>query len=297
MAAPKAHDRSMSLPGHGWVGLAIMVGGEALLYLGVHLIAVYFTAIMWTGYILFVDGLIWARTGSSLLKNRPREWPMLALISILGWLLFEVYNIRLLNWGYVGMPENSLARDFGYFWAFATIFPCIFLTAELLGSYRVFSRARWPRIIFSPGRLAGSFVVGLAFAIIPPALPQWLAAHLFVFVWLAFIFLLEPINIRLGADSLFREIERGRPARVWQLLLAGLLCGFLWETWNYQTLSQGGAGWLYFVPTFWRRLGFGLHFGQMPVVGFLGFIPFAWECHAIYGLCKRALQGDRLWGN
>lgn len=272
-----------------------MIGGEVLLYTGVFLVAQYFTAIMWTGYILFVDAWVHTRGGSSLFLDRKREWPMLALISILGWVLFEVYNLKLVNWGYVNMPPGDLERGFGFFWAFATIFPCMFVTAALLDTYGVFRKLRWPRIRFTPRRLAISFVVGLALAIVPPMTTQWLAAHLIVFVWFAFIFLLEPINYRLGADSLYHDLEAGRPARIWHLLLAGLLCGLLWETWNQQTLSQGGAGWHYYVPTFWRRLTFDLQFGQMPLIGLLGFIPFAWECHAIYALVKWALHGDRLW--
>ena len=34
---------------------------------------------------------------------------------------------------------------------------------------------------------------------------------------------------------------------------------------------------------------------EMPVLGFLGFPPFALECYVLYQFAKTALRGDRLW--
>ena len=57
---------------------------------------------------------------------------------------------------------------------------------------------------------------------ISPALARYFAAP----VWLGFIFLLDPINARLGAETLTRE-------RMINLSWSGLLCGVLWELWNF----------------------------------------------------------------
>jgi hypothetical protein len=52
-------------------------------------------------------------------------------------------------------------------------------------------------------------------------------------------------------------------------LLAGLVCGALWEAWNFWARTK----WIYTVPGFE-----GLNVFEMPLAGFLGFPPFAVEC-------------------
>src|SRR5713101_3144934 len=98
---------------HGWLGLGIMVAGEALLYAGAPLVATWFTPLMWTGYILLVDGWVASRLGASWLTQRRREFGFLVVLSVLSWLLFEVYNFKLQNWAYVGMPPQMWLRDIG----------------------------------------------------------------------------------------------------------------------------------------------------------------------------------------
>ena len=61
----------------------------------------------------------------------------LALASMPLWVIFEHYNkYTLSNWHYVGLPETLLVRYIGYAWAFATIWPAILITAELVGAIR-----------------------------------------------------------------------------------------------------------------------------------------------------------------
>ena len=66
--------------------------------------------------------------------DERREFVFLALVSIPLWLVFEGYNLLIRNWHYVNLPENLLVRYFGYAWAFATISPGIFQTAELVAA-------------------------------------------------------------------------------------------------------------------------------------------------------------------
>jgi len=105
--------------------------------------------------------------------------------------------------------------------------------------------------------LASPFVVS-------PAIARYMAAP----VWLGFIFLLDPINGRLGGESLTDD-----PNRTVNFLLSGLLCGVLWEFWNY----WAGAKWHYTVPIMEDVKLF-----EMPLPGFLGFPPFALECFTMY---------------
>jgi hypothetical protein len=145
--------------------------------------------------------------------------------------------------------------------------------------------------------MALSFVIGLAFAAIPPATDYAVAAILIPLVWMAFIFLLEPINFLMGAPSLYRRLEQGDIARPLQLMVGGLLCGFIWEGWNFQAVTHGGNGWLYFVAPIYHIYinGVDIKFGEMPIIGFLGYLPFAWECYAMYAFCKWGLAGNVLW--
>ena len=283
------------MPVHGWAGLAIILVSEFLLLARIHPVATAFTAINWSGYILFVDGLVWARAGTSLLVNRRREALVMGFLSALCWLFFEVFNFRMRNWAYTGLPPAYWEQVLLLLWSYATIFPALFLTVELLNVFGLFKDSRWPTFAWTPFRLALSAIVGLAFVIISPAVPEWLGPYMVPFVWTGFIFLLEPINYRLGAPSAYRAIEEGRPGIVWRFVVAGFICGFFWESWNFQALHFGGTVWWYYVPELYTRLTFDLKYGEMPLVGFLGYPPFVWECYAMYQLLKWTLQGDRLW--
>jgi hypothetical protein len=249
---------------------------------------------MWSGYILLIDAIVYRLGGSSWLTSKRKEFPFLLLISVAVWLLFEAYNLHIKNWGYFGLPENTWLRNFGYFWSFATIMPGVFETWDLL---QVIFRTRPvdrnpPSNGDPPDRAA--VLLGLFLVTIPLALPERMAAYLFGAVWVGFIFLMDPLNQRLGAPTL-RFLWQSRQWKPLILLLsAGLLCGFLWETWNYQAVLAQGAHWVYFIPEPLRI--FGWHFGKMPVLGLLGFPPFALELYAFYVFIREILGGDRLFG-
>lgn len=278
----------MRLRWYGWLGVAIIIIAEALLFARQPFVATWFTPIVWTGYILFADALALRLRGRSLIHDRPREALMMAWISIGCWLLFEVYNLHLQNWRYVGVPRNPVARDLAYLWSFATIMPGMFETADVLEGVGFLRRVRARPRVLSPGGMAALFVAGLACVTIPPLLPVPIARYTFVFVWVGFIFLLEPINVHLDVDSPLRSWIEGDPRPALRLMTAGMICGFLWEFWNYWAL----AGWRYHLP--WP-IDFGVYYFRMPILGMLGFPPFAWECWAMFQLLKRGLRGDALW--
>lgn len=299
-------------PIHGWLGAAILLAGQVALAAGVGWIATWLTPVMWTGLILLVDGLVYRLRGESWLVNRGREFPLLVLVSVAVWLLFEAYNLHLRNWQYAGLPEDMLVRDFGYFWSFATIMPGVLEVCGL--ALAVLERIGWvaraPAVAPSPldaaardrGMAASSgripswawSLAGLAMISIPLALPAKLAAYLFGAVWIGFILLLDPLNQRLGLPSLREQWGRGMRSTTYALLLGGLACGLLWEAWNQQAAAAGGAYWIYTFPSALRPLD--LRYGQMPLLGLLGFPPFALELYAFYQFLRELLGGQRLLG-
>ena len=114
------------------VGLAVMIVTETATLAGIEPFASWNTPIAWTGFIIFADASVWRARGRSWIRSAPREFAFLALVSIPLWLVFEFYNRFIDNWYYVGLPENTLLRYFGYAWSFATIWPAIFEGAELI---------------------------------------------------------------------------------------------------------------------------------------------------------------------
>ena len=286
----EAAERTFGFPSYGYIGAGILIGGQALAIAGVVPVATYFTAIAWTGYILWADAAVFAMNGRSLLRTYPQEFAWLAVFSIPLWLIFEAYNLSLENWIYIGLPSNVVARMIGYLWAFATIWPGIFETAALLGGIGIHQSrpaerdegmttklqpAMSPQ---RPGRATRtiqlmSIIIGAVLLIAPVLMPAQIRPYLFGAVWLGFIFFLEPINYRIGAESLWRDLEQGRRSRLAALLMAGAVCGIFWEFWNYSALAR----WVYVFPMFQNYRIF-----AMPALGYLGFPPFALECFAMF---------------
>ena len=287
----------LKFPLYGIFGFAIMGIGEILLALDVYFVAVWLTPIMWTGYILAADAFLYRRKGSSWLTTRRREFPLVLLLSVGVWLLFEVLNFHILNWSYHSVPANPIVRDFAYFWSFATIMPGVFITSEIISTF-IPTRFLHNHQIRSDEVFIGAgwlwFLCGLLMVVIPLLLPTPIASYLFGSVWIGFILLIDPINDQMGAPSFRRMLRERTYWPILSLLAGGLVCGFLWEAWNFQALQYGGGHWLYLVPEPLRI--FGLHYGKMPLLGMLGFPPFALELFTMYHFLRKILDGDRLLG-
>jgi hypothetical protein len=275
---------------YGWVGLGIVLGAEALLFSGNALVGRWFTPVVWTGYVLFMDALVVRLTGRSYLTTSRHEGLLVAVVSVAGWWLFEWYNAPRfwrggedaagVWWRYQGMEPNLFLRRVGYDWAFATIFPALFLTAAALRA-SVLARARVPPWRPSAHAVRVSVAAGAVFVVVPLVfVSPWLVP----LVWTGFVLLLEPLNARARRPSWLADLGRGDASRLASLLTAGALCGALWEFWNYGAATK----WMYTVP----YLG-DVKIFEMPVLGYLGFPPFALECYAMYHWVRaRLTPGD-----
>jgi hypothetical protein len=263
--------RRRAFPAHGWLGIVALVGAECMLFGGMDPVATFFTPIAWSAYILIADAAVLALTNRSRLHDAPITLARMALLSIPLWLIFEAYNLRLQNWTYSGVPLGWAAALAGYGWSFATITPAIFETSDLV-------QALLPALPVEPWKISRAaenamMTCGAAFLIAPLVVPRHIAAYLFVLVWLGFILLLDPLNRRLRLPSFLGDLSDGFARRLYGFLASGWICGWLWEFWNYWAHGK----WHYTFPMFQQTKIF-----EMPAPGYLGFIPFALECFAMY---------------
>jgi hypothetical protein len=250
----------------GWaVGLWGMVSGREgiLQYL-------YFFA--WYPYMIFLDGLLYHFKGRSWLLNRPRDFGKMFVWSITMWLVFEALNLVLKNWGYIGVVPVWWIRWGGYALAFATVLPGVLLTAEVIEALRVFQNVKGRPFNLGPWQPV-SMVVGVAMLVFPLVWPN----YTFPLIWGATFFLLDPLCELMGGPSLISRFAGGERRQHLNLLAAGLICGLWWEAWNWFAISK----WVYTLPVlyFWKVF-------EMPVLGYLGFAPFALECMVMYNFMK-----------
>ncbi|NUP96872.1 MAG: hypothetical protein HUU28_12000 [Planctomycetaceae bacterium] len=226
---------------------------------------------LWLGYVLTVDGIVRLRTGTSLLARHPRLFFVLFPLSVPGWWLFEAFNERLGNWEYLGAERFS---DVEYFlWAslsFSTVIPAVFESAELVRSFRFIERfARGPVFPRRGDTLAYRGTLALLGLGMTAATLLW-PEKCFPFVWTGLVFVLEPVCLALGRRAFTDDLRRGDWRPWMSLWLGGLLCGFFWEMWNLWSFPK----WIYHVPYvgFWKVF-------EMPLLGYLGYLPFAMELY------------------
>jgi hypothetical protein len=238
----------------------------------------YYT-LAWWSYIVAVDDVNRRLGGQSLLRSRFRHLAYLALASVLWWTLFEFVNLRLGNWYYVMSPAGLPLRWASGVVAFATVLPGIVVTVALIENLGWLRTVRVTPLVWSPRKRAAVLALGALSVVLPLAWPD----VFYPLIWGSVIFLLEPWNRDHARRSFLRDLEGGEAGPFLRTLLAGLVCGGLWELWNYWARTK----WIYTVPGFEQ-----LKIFEMPVLGFLGFPPFAVECLVL--LRFLGALGDRL---
>ena len=264
----------------------IHLGAFGLMLQGIEPVSTYFYAFAWWTYIVFLSAVNHLRAKNSLLLDNPREFLWIFLFSTPVWLFFELYNFRLNNWEYVGIPIETYVRWPGYIISFGTVLPGLFETETLLKNLGIAREVRGRPVQVTRGLVNRLIVAGALMML----MPLWQPAFFFPMVWLGCILLLDPLLYRHDEPhaSFLSQFGQGDYAFTLRLLLAAMVCGGLWEFWNF----WASAKWVYTIP----YLGF-LKVFEMPLLGFLGFPPFALECYLFYRcflLFRRRYQGRRL---
>jgi hypothetical protein len=182
-------------------------------------------------------------------------------------------------WEYINLPPRFDDRLLGYLFAFGAIAPGMFLTAEVLQRLG-FRKLTVQTLSASPAkprtqnRIAlAVFLLGLLLTPIPILFGNP-ASNLAI--WVGTWALLDPINRRFGRPSILTDWFHGRWGRTLALGAGGLLCGFLWEFWNYWAATK----WIYHLPFLGQFEEY--RYFEMPIPGLIGFIAFALETWAMW---------------
>jgi hypothetical protein len=259
-------------PGWGWAALFGLAAAWYLAWTRHPWMAAFqahtFTPV-WLAYIFVANALCLRNTGRSPLTHRPGFFWALFPASASFWWVFEYLNRFVQNWYYEG-PALGPWPYFG--WAslcFSTVLPAVVSTRDWVASWKWLKRAfgnvkpiegfRHPGL---PWLLGGGAAAGLA------GIGSW--PHLlFPLLWVAPLLLLAAGRSLAG----LRQPLAGFRSRDWTglaaVMLAALICGLLWELWNFHSLAK----WKYAIPYVHRFEIF-----EMPLLGYAGYLPFGLEC-------------------
>jgi hypothetical protein len=267
-------------------GIALHLGSFILMILRIEPFYTFFYMFAWWSYILVLSCLnhLWKR--NSLIFDRTAEFLCMVCFSVVLWLFFETYNFRLQNWHYLGVPIEPVLRWPGYLLAFGTVLPGIFETEKLLQNLGVFENVKGRGVQVNRPLRIRLVLIGVLMMVAPLISP-----HLFFpLIWLGIILVLDPILYGKGTAncSFLQQAEKGEYGSLLRAMLAGLICGVVWEFWNY----WAGSKWIYTIPIFDFPEVF-----EMPILGYLGFPFFALECFLLYQvflIFKAKLRQSRL---
>ena len=238
---------------------------------------------LWLGYILVVNGLAFRLTGWTLLTHRTRWFVALFPVSAGFWWLFEHLNQFVGNWYYAGIEASS---DWDYFiqatLPFSTVLPAV---ASTWGWLRLFPRLDAMALPALGGHKALAWFT-LAVGLLSLACIGIWPDRLFPMLWLAPLLVLCGLQSLLLGETLFAPLQRGDWRLVLQPALAGLICGALWEMWNYGSLAK----WHYSIP---YVQCFSLF--EMPLLGYAGYLPFGVECALVMDLVARSVERRSIW--
>lgn len=226
-------------------------------------------AFLWFSYTAVVNAFLYRRTGKAPLLDRPLLFGALFPASACFWWLFEYLNRFVQNWEYQNIWHFSAADYFLFSsLSFSTVLPSMLSTKLLIESFiadahcrmnngSAFCRKYAPHAALASGVLAMFFL---------PLFPN----ILFPLVWIAPPLIVYGLFTLTGSTDLAKSARAACECRaLLSWLLAGLICGFFWEMWNYYSLAK----WIYHVPLVSRFYLF-----EMPLLGFLGYLPFGLLC-------------------
>lgn len=219
-------------------------------------IADYVYPALWWGALLLIDAWNERRRGLTLWS--AQTFVVLLPVSVLFWLYFEALNLASPQWRYAGGLRSPVLQTVFGFIAFATVIP---ITVEFWWA------VAGPVCVPVRLRHAGPALITAA---VLTAIPFF--NHVFWWnqgMWLAPAIALLPFAPARSCGPSGSYVAR--------LIAAALLMGFVWECFNYGARTH----WEYLI------LPSAPHLFEMPVPGYVGFIPFMAAGHVIFEWQRR----------
>lgn len=244
------------------ISIVMILFGVLLLIYPLPFISYFTYPIMVWGILGIIDFLNVLRWKISLMSRDGKSfWGIIIPISILYWLFFEYLNLLYPQWAYLNTPPDQFFAPVLTFISFTTVIPLIMEVLWLFTG---------PITSFQlPVILAGSakqktwilFPIGLLMLIVSLIQPQILQ-----FMWIIPFLLFFPF-VPTTPVSLNRF-----KFLILYLIVSAIGSGIIWETVNFWAKTK----WQYLL------LPHTPHLFDMPLLGYLGYIPFTLSTYTVY---------------
>jgi hypothetical protein len=195
------------------------------------------------------------------------------ILSAFFWWTFEFINLRLGNWEYIGLAYLGKYQNLFSTLSFSTVLPAFFETSELIQSLNLLNIKMKKNFNFNRKFLTSMIIIGIICFLLVLIIPK----YAFPLTWLSLFFIFDPINFINKNPSILGHLKKKDLKIPVSLLISILIMAFFWEFWNYWAIPK----WIYHVPF----VGFFKVF-EMPVLGYLGYLPFSFELYSMYWFFK-----------
>jgi len=232
---------------------------------------------LWWGFIVMLDGIVYARSGGqSLFARKPLLMLGSAVFSIGGWGIYEYFNYFVLNNWYYPL-QGIFPHWFNLIWfplTYTTVWPALFEWFTLIETFHKL------RVRFSEGpKIPVTKVLAYILLFSGLALSFLVGLDPYPFFWAVWmgplLFLLGLLEVN-GVWTPITDVAKGDWTALYLTALASFFNGFCWENWNWLSqafhfgVPENPNDWVYHLP--YVNV---IHlFAEMPLLGFLGYLPF-----------------------
>jgi hypothetical protein len=249
---------------YGFVGIILIIFAQVNFFLKIEPFQSWYVPIIWWGYILTVDAIVFKIKGESLISNKFKQFIGIVALSVPIWAVFEFYNIFIQNWHYINFSLIVHLVNF------TIILPAVLETYQLLKSTHLFDKIKLKKKHNISKRLITIMItLGIFSLVLPFIFPK----YTFPLVWLSFFLLLDPINYLNKRPSIISHLKDKKLIIPLSLFFGAIICGFFWEFWNFWAFPK----WFYTIPFLGSFKIF-----EMPILGYIGYGPFGWQLYAMY---------------
>jgi hypothetical protein len=244
--------------------IVVLAVGIALLFYPIHFLACFTYPILAWSILGILDALSVRKWKSSLMTADCKLfWGGIVPVSLLFWLFFEYLNLLHPQWKYLDAPSNKATATILTALSFSTVIPLVIEVLwwfagpiediKLPENMRNFiSRYRRLFPVLAVVLLAGLIFVRTFWTI----QAMWFVPF---FLFISFV----PANP--AASSKLKSFHVS-------IVVAALLSGLIWEIINYRATTK----WVYLL------MPNSPHLFEMPLAGYLGYVPFAFSVLAVY---------------